>query len=194
MACSHATLWRPYSLVGETGVSTRSGGSRSWTSPKMPWDDAKTSRLAVGEASICSIRLRVASTLTRRPRSGAFSGSSMAARCTTASTPSSAAPSDPGSVTSPQTTRTRSSSCEATLRVLGDSRSKATTSWPSSSSAPTVYVADVAQCARQQHLHGRTSESRREEMEEIFVSSEDGPVISSKEPFPRSRCRSGSRR
>ena len=85
MASSHATLCRPYSSVGETGVSTRSGGSRSCTSPKTPWDDANTSRRAVGEASICAIRLRVASTLTRRASSGALSGSRMAARCTTAS-------------------------------------------------------------------------------------------------------------
>ncbi len=121
-------------------MSTRSGGSRSWTSPKMPIDDAKTSRLAVGDASICAIRLRVASTFTFRATSGARSveGGMMAARWITASTPSSACRSDPGSVMSPHTNCTRPSKPDASWRALRDSRSKATTSWPSTSNASNV--------------------------------------------------------
>src|SRR5262245_18678469 len=63
----------------------------------------------------------------------------MPARCTTASTPSSAPRMDAGSVMSPHATCTRVSRRDASRRALGDSTSKATTTWPSSSSASTVY-------------------------------------------------------
>ena len=101
IACSHAAFLAAILVSrGDRRLDARPA-SRFWISPNTPCDDAKTSRLTL-EMPPSRSRFRVASTLTRRARSGAFSGATIAARCTTASAPSSAAPSDAGSVMSPR--------------------------------------------------------------------------------------------